>query len=97
MAEEFSDVIVELAWARSGEKCECTSTWHLHAGRTTLRCNAPLWKWRRVDRGDRQAGRDKFLEFSWEPESISGLYENSVSDCVILCKDCRGLGLRRGF
>jgi len=71
MANEFSDEIVEEAWQKSGEKCQCERTTCRHWGK----CDKPLLK---SARGNRDS------TFGWEAHSKSGLH-NSVSDCEILC------------
>ncbi len=59
MADEFSEEIVEQAWARSGGKCECELTGHGHIGKH----NTSLLKSYRGDRGN---------SFGWEAHSVIG-------------------------
>ena len=75
MVEQFPSSVVEDAWVRSGEKCECTRTTHGHTGR----CNKALYRWRRGERGEVGC---------WEAHSISEFHMPLVSDCEILCCDC---------
>ncbi len=72
MADEFSDEIVEQAWARSGGNCECELTGHGHTGKH----NATLLK---SFRGDRDSS------FGWEAHSKSGSHLDIASDCLIYC------------
>ncbi len=72
---DFPKDIVEQAWERANEYCECTRIIHEHQGR----CNRILLK---SCRGD----KDSLL--GWEAHSISGRYLRSVADCEILCWDC---------
>ena len=68
---EFSDAVVEYAWARSGGKCECERVTHGHTGR----CNKALLSSFRGDWNN---------SYGWEAHSKSGLYL-LPSDCEILC------------
>jgi len=70
----FSDDIVEKAWERSGERCECTCKTHWHANR----CNRIVFK-------DFRGARDKF--YGWEARSTNGDYSD-LSNCEILCINC---------
>lgn len=72
MAEEFPESIVEQAWTRSGEKCECELTGHGHVGR----CNKTLLK---SFRGDRDSS------YGWEAHSVSGSHLDYLPDCKIFC------------
>ena len=69
---EFSEALIEKAWARSGGICECERAEHNHKGR----CRNPLIK---SHRGDR------YSYFAWEAHSKSGYYLDSLDDCEILC------------
>ncbi len=71
---EFSERIVEEAWARSGGTCECNHPDHGHQSR----CGKTLLK---AYQGD------KFSFFGWEAHSKSGRYLDELSDCEILCWD----------
>ena len=71
---EFSDTLVEEAWARSGCLCECQCTTHGHQSR----CGKTLLKAYRSDR---------FSFFAWEAHSKSGRHLDSLSDCEILCRE----------
>jgi len=75
MAEPFPDSVVEQAWTRAGEKCECTRTTHGHTGR----CNRMIFKHRRGDRDS---------EYCWEAHHISASGGNTLSNCEILCCKC---------
>jgi len=72
MADRFSDWLIERAWIRSGGKCECQRTKHVHWGR----CNKAL---ARSSQGDRDSS------YGWEAHSKSGLHLDSLTDCEILC------------
>lgn len=72
MAGDFPDSVVEQAWVRSGEKCECSRITHTHTGR----CNKVLYKHRR---GDRDHG------YGWEAHHISVSGGDTLSNCEILC------------
>lgn len=72
---EFPESVVDQAWTRSGEKCECTRTTHGHDGR----CNRPLLK---SSRGDRDS------IFCWEAHHISSSAGDTLSNCEILCCKC---------
>lgn len=72
MADEFSDEIVEQAWARSGGHCECERTTHGHVGKH----NKLVLK---SFRGNRNS------DYGWEAHSISGSHIDTVSDCKIFC------------
>ncbi len=72
MSSEFSEAIIERAWARSGGICECEREGHNHKGR----CKNSLIK---SHRGDR------YSYFGWEAHSKSGYYLDSPDDCEILC------------
>ena len=70
----FADSVLREAWRRAGGRCECKRTAHDHYGR----CNEQLvWE----SRGREGHGK-------WVEHSKSGLYEDSVSDCQILCRNC---------
>lgn len=71
---EFSNEIVEAAWARAKGACECLYADHGHHNR----CGKTLLK---AYRGD------KFSFFGWEAHSKSGRYLNDISDCEIVCWD----------
>ena len=71
---EFSDKLVEEAWARSGGLCECHYATHGHQSR----CRKTLLK---AYRGDR------YSFFGWEAHSKSGMHMDLLSDCEILCWD----------
>ena len=71
---EFTDELVEQAWARAGGVCECECATHGHLGR----CGKALLKPYRDDR---------YSFFGWEAHSKSGRYMDSLSDCEILCWD----------
>ena len=73
---EFPDWVVEEAWKRSGQGCECTRVTHPnHIGR----CNKILlW----TARGNRES------IWCWETHSKSGLHLIVPSDCEILCCEC---------
>ncbi len=74
MADQFSDELIERAWQRAKEKCECERISHGHWGK----CDKPLLK-------SAQGNRDS--TFGWEAHSKSGLHIDSLSDCEILCWD----------
>jgi hypothetical protein len=69
---EFSETIIERAWARSGGICECEREGHNHRGR----CKNSLIK---SQRGD------KYSYFAWEAHSKSGYFLDDVDDCEIIC------------
>ena len=69
---EFSETLIEKAWARSEGICECELEGHNHKGR----CRNTLIK---SHRGDR------YSYFAWEAHSKSGYYLDSLDDCEILC------------
>ncbi len=71
MAGDFPESVVDQAWTRSGETCECTRTTHEHKGR----CNKTLLKSSR--------GRDS--DYGWEAHHISSFGGNTLSNCEILC------------
>ena len=73
-AMAFSDRVLRKAWRSSGGRCECKSTTHDHYGI----CNVPL-VWGNIGR----EGQGK-----WQEHSKSGLYEDSVKDCQLLCWGC---------
>ncbi len=71
MAGDFPESVVEQAWKKSGEKCECTRSTHEHKSR----CNKMLLK------GSR--GRDS--TYGWEAHHISSSGGDTLSNCEILC------------
>lgn len=56
---EFSDELIDRAWARSGGNCECTRVTHGHTGR----CNKVLLK---------SFHGDRYSTYGWEAHSKSG-------------------------
>jgi hypothetical protein len=69
---EFSEIIIERAWARCEGVCECEREGHQHKGR----CKNTLIKERRGD---------KYSYFGWEAHSKSGYFMDDVDDVEILC------------
>ncbi len=68
----FPDSVVEQAWTRSGEKCECTRVTHGHTGR----CNKTLL---RSFQGDRNS------VYGWEAHHVNSFGGDILSNCEILC------------
>ena len=69
---EFSEIVIEKAWARCGGICECEREGHSHKGR----CKNTLIKGHRGDR---------YSYFGWEAHSKSGYFLDDVNDVEILC------------
>jgi hypothetical protein len=70
----FIDSVVDQAWARSGERCECTHTGHGHSGR----CGHELLRERR--------GAEP--SYWWEAHKKVAGGDDTLSNCEILCQDC---------
>ena len=70
----FSTETVQLAWRRSGGRCECERTTYNHK----VRCNKQLvWENRGMECPNR-----------WEAHSLSGMQRDTVIDCRIYCWFC---------
>jgi hypothetical protein len=74
----FPDEVVRDAWELVEGKCECSKTFHKHPD---VLCNKHLiWE-----------NRGKIGWGGWEACAIDGKKEhNTLSNCEILCFDCRG-------
>jgi len=81
---EFPEPVVQAAWNRAGERCECRRRTHNHP---YIRCENKLKK---EKRGLRE-GTD-----SWEPHHITSQEAggpDTLSNCEILCWPCHKLTL----
>ena len=75
MPELFPETVVELAWRRSGGRCECTRVTHDH---DATRCPRILTK---ENRGRNMIG-------AWEAHHINSYGSAVLSNCQILCWSC---------
>lgn len=77
----FSDTVVKLAWNRSGGRCECCRSSHLHSLYSD-RCNKLLsWNARGIDNSP----------YGWEAHhrtAVSSGGTDTLSNCEILCIEC---------
>ena len=67
--------IVDAAWERCGDQCECEDSTHDHTGR----CKRPLVS---VDRSKSSHG-------AWDVYKFDPHGSNSLDNCIILCWFCR--------
>jgi hypothetical protein len=73
--KEFSKETIDLAWARSGSRCECQRSTHGHEGR----CNKKLIY--------EHQGRD--TDDYWEAHHKNGdTTKNDKEHCLIFCWGC---------
>lgn len=72
--KQFPEAIIQEAWDRSGDRCECERKTCGHAGR----CPQKLL------RGSRGAE----TEYGWEAHHINSEGPNTLSNCQILCQEC---------
>jgi len=71
----FTDQVLQQAWKRAGDRCECRRWTHKH---NVMRCNKELIL---TSRGKEGQGR-------WEAHRISSTGGDKLSNCEILCVDC---------
>ena len=84
MEKTFPDGVVEKAWKRSGERCECTII--THPKHYERRCPHNLIKPHRKDRKS---------DFGWDAFQKNSEEGFNVDNCIILCWDCHQIIFRQ--
>lgn len=77
MAEPFPDIVVALAFARAGGRCECERLAHGHMGRCPRQLN-PGYRGLDVPGG-------------WEAHHRNSQGPGVLSNCEIVCQHCHKL------
>ncbi len=77
MAEPFPDDVIEDAWERSGEQCECTII--THPEHYDRRCHHMLIKPHR---------KNIYSNFGWDAHQKNSKKGFNLNNCIILCWEC---------